>query len=76
MRTARLLPLALILLLGAAPKDADWTPLFPNEGEPRGFHVTAWDDVSKPAPNGATWLVRDGVLHGSTPRGTWLVSYK
>ena len=82
MRTARLLPLCLLLLLsGAAPatrpaatQPAGWTPLFTTDGEPRGFHVTAWDDVAKPASNNAKWLVKDGVLHGSTPRGTWLVS--
>jgi hypothetical protein len=81
MRTARLLPFCLLLLLGAGPATrpattapSDWTPLFTTDGEPRGFHVTAWDDVAKPAPNDAKWLVKDGVLHGSTPRGTWLVS--
>lgn len=72
MRTAQLLALGLLVLVSAAP--SDWTPLFPADGEPKGFHVTAWDDVSKPAPEGAKWIVKDGVLHGSTPRGTWLVS--
>jgi hypothetical protein len=56
--------------------DAGWTPLFKEDGEPKGFHVTAWDDVSKPPPEGAKWVVKDGVLHGSNPRGTWLVSDK
>jgi hypothetical protein len=36
--------------------------------------VTDSSDVAKPAPDSAAWEVRDGVLHGSTPRGTWLVS--
>ena len=52
-------------------------PLFPEKGEPKGWVVRAWDDVSKPGPAGAKWLVDDdGVLHGSEPRGTWLVSEK
>jgi hypothetical protein len=48
---------------------------FSEKGEPRGWSVRAWDDVSKPGPEGAKWQVDDeGVLHGSEPRGTWLVS--
>lgn len=51
--------------------------LFADKGEPRGWSVRAWDDVSKPGPDGAKWLVdTDGVLHGSEPRGTWLMSDK
>jgi len=83
MRSSHLLRgvglVVLMTLLGAAPKDAKeagWVNLFPDEGPPKGFHVTAWDDVSKPPPDGAKWLVKDGVLHGSEPRGTWLVSDK
>lgn len=50
---------------------------FAGKGPPRGWTVRAWDDVSKPGPQGAKWLVDDeGVLHGSEPRGTWLVSDK
>ena len=53
------------------------TPLFPDKGEPKGWVVRAWDDVSKPGPEGAKWVVDDdGVLNGSEPRGTWLVSEK
>jgi hypothetical protein len=68
--------LVLLTLSGAAPKDANegWIKLFSDEGAPKGFHVTAWDDVSKPPPDGAKWLVKDGILNGSDPRGTWLVS--
>lgn len=56
-------------------KNADgWTALFPADGVPKGWRVTHWADVSKPAPNGAAWEVKDGVLHGSTPRGSWLMS--
>ena len=51
--------------------------LFKDKGEPKGWTAHAWDDVSKPAPEGAKWRVdENGVLHGSEPRGTWLVSDK
>ena len=52
-----------------------FTPLFTEPGAPKGWTVRAWDDVANPAPDGAQWRVDDqGVLHGSEPRGTWLVS--
>lgn len=51
--------------------------LFTEKGEVKSWSVRAWDDVSKPGPEGAKWVVdEDGVLHGSEPRGTWLVSDK
>ena len=51
--------------------------LFTEKGEPKGWTVHAWDDVSKPGPEGAKWVVdENGVLNGSEPRGTWLVSDK
>jgi hypothetical protein len=62
------------VLTGAGNVKAKWRELFPADGEPKGFHVSAWDDVSKPGPEGAKWMVKDGILTGSTPRGTWLVS--
>ena len=61
----------------AARAQPNAQPLFPDKGEPKGWSVRAWDDVAKPGPEGAKWLVdADGVLHGSEPRGTWLVSDK
>ena len=42
-------------------------PLFPKDGIPEGWKVTAWNDVSLPGPEGAVWVVKDGVLHGGTP---------
>lgn len=48
--------------------------LFQQEGTPQGWVVTDWSDLRKPAPEGAQWQVSEGVLHGSTPRGTWLIS--
>ena len=48
-------------LLNDASDLKDWT-------------VTDWSDLAQPAPEGARWQVENGVLHGSNPRGTWLVS--
>jgi hypothetical protein len=61
-------------VLGA--DEAEWVTLFPEDGVPRGWRLSDWSDVSKPAPEGAQWKVENGVLHGSTPRGTWLISEK
>jgi hypothetical protein len=52
----------------------EFVALFPKDGAPEGWRITHWADVSKPAPAGAAWKVVDGVLHGSTPRGSWLIS--
>lgn len=48
--------------------------LFAEDGIPQGWIVRAWDDLRKPADPAAVWRVKDGVLHGAEPRGTWLVS--
>jgi len=60
----------------SAEDQAGFVPLFPKEGVPEGWRVGYYSDVSKPPPKGATWTVRDGVLHGSEPRATWLFSEK
>ncbi len=49
-------------------------PLFPADGVPAGWTARNWSDVSQPAAPTTRWLVRDGTLLGSEPRGTWLVS--
>lgn len=74
----RSLPLFISPLLAAFAYAADegFTPLFPKDGIPEGWRVTRWEDVAKPADSGAQWQVKEGVLHGSEPRGTWLVSDK
>jgi hypothetical protein len=54
----------------------EFTNLFTLEGHPRGWLETAWDDLRKPPPEGAVWNIEGGVLHGSNPRGTWLISEK
>jgi hypothetical protein len=48
--------------------------LFAEEGVPKGWTVRQWNDISKPAGSKDSWVVRDGVLYGGEPRGTWLVS--
>ncbi len=77
--------LSSIVLAGLLPGGADlafaadgngFTPLYSGDGIPAGWTVRAWDDVSKPGPTGAVWRVEGGILHGSEPRGTWLMSEK
>ena len=72
----RNLPLALIALLAvAAGTDDKAVKLFTEKGEPKGWLVREWNDLAKPAVEGAKWTVDDnGILHGSDPRGTWLIS--
>jgi hypothetical protein len=53
-----------------------FVPLFPNQGIPESWTVRRWDDVSQRAATGVVWRVENGVLHGSNPRGTWLMSEK
>src|SRR5687768_5423380 len=55
---------------------ADWRPLFPENGVPKGWRVSEWSDVSKKVDEKIQWKVIGGVLHGSDPRGTWLFSEK
>lgn len=69
----------LVLAMGATVLMAQSTedgfvPLFPQEGVPEGWLVRAWNDVSKPVDSSVKWLVKNGVLHGSPMRGTWLMS--
>ncbi len=71
-------PLAVALVASwAAAADGDGSvPLFPTDGVPAGWRVTAWDDLAKPAPAGMQWTVQGGVLTSPKQRGTWLVSEK
>ena len=63
------------LTLGVmAANSSGWQVLFPEDGAPKGWTVRQWDDLSKPAEAGVVWRVQQGVLHGSEPRGTWLIS--
>ena len=55
------------------PKEEGFVRLFPKDGVPEGWLVRTWSDVSKPVEPSAKWIVKDGILNGST-RGTWLIS--
>jgi hypothetical protein len=59
-----------------AADDEKLVPLFPADGPPKGWVVTEWNDLAKPAPKGVEWTVKDGVLTAGKQRGTWLVSEK
>lgn len=63
-----------ILAAAADKPDNGFVPLFPADGAPKGWLVRQWDDLAKPAGPGVEWTVKQGVLYGSQPRGTWLVS--
>src|SRR5512133_483071 len=67
--------LLLSLTFGVLAADnPEWQTLFPEDGVPKGWVVRQWDDLKKPAEAGVVWKVEKGVLHGSEPRGTWLIS--
>jgi hypothetical protein len=70
---AALLCMTLSPALHAADTNA-FLPLFPHHGTPTGWVVTAWNDLAKPAPTNVVWHIRDGILRGALPRGSWLVS--
>lgn len=57
-------------------EEAKWEPLFTEDGPPKGWKVREWSDIRRPAPEGVKWEVKNGVLNGSDPRGTWLISDK
>jgi len=58
-------------------KEEGFVLLFPKDGTPEGWLVRSWSDVSKPPANPNTkWVVKDGVLHGGEPRGSWLLTQK
>jgi hypothetical protein len=74
---ASTLVMALSLPVAAgAPTEQGFVALFATDGIPVGWVVRRWNDVSLPADEGVNWTVRDGVLHGSASRGTWLISKK
>lgn len=56
--------------------DSSWIPFFPYEGPPKGWIVTEWSDVAKPASKDGQWKVKEGVLYPGEKRGTWLISEK
>jgi hypothetical protein len=61
--------------MGAEKADEEgFVLLFPKDGVPDGWLVRSWSDIGKPVDPNVKWHVKDGILHGSEPRGTWLVS--
>jgi hypothetical protein len=48
--------------------------LFPMDGPPHGWVVRAWNDVSQPAEGSPQWVIKDRLLTGGEPRGSWLMS--
>lgn len=67
----------ILLLLIASPVCSDddgFTPLFTDSDALAEWSVRRWNDVAQPADDAVVWTVTDGVLRGSEPRGTWLVS--
>src|SRR5258707_15681000 len=67
---------ASLFALRAESNDEGCVALFPNDGVPKDWLVRGWHDVSKEAPKGVEWTVKDGVLHSGKERGTWLMSEK
>jgi hypothetical protein len=72
----KFIPLLSLAATIATTLAADWKPLFPENGVPKGWRVSEWSDASKKVDEKIQWKVIDGVLHGSEPRGTWLISEK
>ena len=82
-RDSHLVAVTLLVLLAAVAgaaevkdKEEGFVKLFPKDGVPEGWLVRTWSDLAKPADPKVKWQVKDGILHGSEPRGTWLVSKK
>src|SRR5688500_5489129 len=71
---------ALVIALAVATSvdagEDGFTPLFPDDGRPKGWLVTDWSDLAKRLPFGADWSVKEDVLQSGKRRGTWLVSEK
>jgi hypothetical protein len=67
---------AVLMLLAGVVTAAEegFVPLFPKDGVPEGWLVRSWSDVNKPVDPKVKWTVQEGILHGSEPRGTWLIS--
>jgi hypothetical protein len=57
-------------------EEGDFVSLFADDGSPKGWVVTEWNDLSKKAPAEVEWSVSEGVLRSGDKRGTWLVSEK
>src|SRR5438105_144149 len=74
MRLFPFIILATALNATAAPPERQI--FFAKDGPPEGWVVRAWDNVKNPPEQPSAWKVEQGVLQGSEPRGTWLLSEK
>jgi hypothetical protein len=63
-------------MLAPAENTNGFVPLFTSDGVPEGWLVRKWDNIKQPAATNCVWKVEQGVLNGSEPRGTWLISEK
>jgi hypothetical protein len=76
--TAAAILLAITFAMPAAESKAKdeegFVPLFPKDGVVQDWLVRSWSDVNKPADPRTVWVVKDGILHGGEPRGSWLLS--
>src|SRR5262245_7825625 len=74
----RAVSLLLVLAVASAARTDDdgSVKLFDTDGVPKGWVVTEWSDLAKPAPKDVQWSVKDGILSGGKQRGTWLISEK
>jgi hypothetical protein len=78
----RLVAVVVLLALNAvaltaeekAKEEEGFVPLFPKDGVVKDWLVRSWSDVNKPADAKTVWVVKDGILHGAEPRGSWLLS--
>jgi hypothetical protein len=75
LRPSALLVALLALRPCAAAEEGEFVPLFPDNGEPKGWSVREWNDLTKEVKN-SPWTVQDGTLRSGKRRGTWLVSDK
>jgi hypothetical protein len=57
-------------------EEEGFVKLFPKDGVPEGWLVRSWSDVARPVDPKVKWRVVNGILHGSEPRGTWLISQR
>jgi 3-keto-disaccharide hydrolase len=76
MKTRALLLSLCCIAAGNSLAEDGFVPLFPKDGNPEGFVVRHWSDVSKPPEDAAEWKVTDGVLTSVGARGCWLISEK
>ncbi len=71
-----LLALSTMALAGESKGKTEegFVPLFPKDGVVKDWLIRSWSDVNKPADPKTVWVVKDGILQGGEPRGSWLLS--